>query len=144
MVGTSEEDQVSIQALKQWCALHKSDKHSDALSCTARKRRQRQLPRNGPPLSRKEVHPAGSASKQQETKRNFSNPLKNWKGFPSPTEESGDETDDTLVDLHVLAIQPEELSDSDVFMEDDESLLTNQNLDPFGSNIQTNVFMIVC
>ena len=30
MLGASEEDQVSIQAIKQWCALHKSDKHSDA------------------------------------------------------------------------------------------------------------------
>ena len=30
MLDASEEDNVSIQAIKQWCGLHKSDKHSDA------------------------------------------------------------------------------------------------------------------
>ena len=30
MLNASSEDNVSIQAIRQWCALHKSDKHSDS------------------------------------------------------------------------------------------------------------------
>ena len=54
----------------------------------------------------------------------------------SPSEETDEEGDDTLVDLHILAINPTPLPDNDVIMTDDESLLANQELDPFGSNIE--------
>ena len=55
---------------------------------------------------------------------------------PATAEETEEDTDNTLVDLHVLVIQPTGLENTDVIMEEDESLLANQNLDPFGSNIQ--------
>ena len=55
---------------------------------------------------------------------------------PATAEETEEDTDDTLVDLHVLVIQSTGLENTDVIMEEDESLLANQNLDPFGSNIQ--------
>ena len=51
-------------------------------------------------------------------------------------EETEDDTDHTLIDLHLLVIQPTGLKDTDVIMEEDESLLANQILDPFDSNIQ--------
>ena len=33
LLDASPEDNVSIQAIQQWCALHKSDKHSDSDCC---------------------------------------------------------------------------------------------------------------
>ena len=51
-------------------------------------------------------------------------------------EETEDDTDDTLIDPHMLVLQPISTEDTNVIMEEDESLIANQNLDPFGSNIQ--------
>ena len=49
-------------------------------------------------------------------------------------EESEDDTDNNLVNLHVLVLQPIPPEDTDIIMEEDELLSANQSLDPFGSS----------
>ena len=81
MLGTSEEDNVSIQAIKQWCALHKSDKHSDT-DCRAQQDTALSSAKKRTTVAKKEVSPAGFTSKQQVTTKNFFNLWKDWKEFP--------------------------------------------------------------
>ena len=50
---------------------------------------------------------------------------------------SEDDTDNTLVDLHVFVLQPISLNDTNVIIEEDELLSANQSLDPFSSNVQS-------
>ena len=154
MIGASEEDHVSIQALKQWCSLHKSDKHSDA-DC--------QEQETAPPSAKKRSTVAKKGSKPRRLrfktavdKKKFLRSVEELEGvsvedgsddeniveqslmqLQSPTtDETDEDTDDTLVDLHILVIQPTILQKTDIVMDDDESLLATQDLDPFGSNIQ--------
>ena len=154
MIGASEEDQVSIQALKQWCALHKSDKHSDA-DCRAQQETTPTTAKKRPTVAKKGSKPRRLRFKTAGDKKKFLRSVEGLEGvsvedglddekiveqslmqLQSPSEETDEDTDDTLVDLHILAIQPTPLQDTDVVMEDDESLVANQELDPFGSNIE--------
>ena len=155
-LDTSEEDHVSIQALKQWCALHKSNKHSDA-DCRAQQETAPSSVKKRSTVAKKGSKPRRLRFKTAGDKKKFLRSVEGLEGVsledgsdveeifeqslmqlqpPTTTEETDEDTEDTLVDLHVLVIQPTKLQNTNVIMEDDELLLANQNLDPFGSNIQ--------
>ena len=156
MLGTSEdEDHVSIQAIKQWCALHKLDKHSDA-DCRAQQDTTTPSTKKRPTVTKKGNKPRRLCFKTAGDKKKFLRSVEGLEGvsledgsddeqiveqslmqLQTPAEETEDDTDYTFVDLHVMMIQPTQPEDTDVIMAEDESLLENQNLDPFGSNIQT-------
>ena len=155
MIDTSEEDHVSIQALKQGCALHKSDKHSDA-DCRAQQETTPTSAKKRPTVAKKGGKPRRLRFKTASDKKKFLHSVEELEGvsvqddsddekvveqslmqLQSPSEETDDEADDTLVDLHILAIEPTPLPDTDIVMEDDESLIANQELDPFGSNVNS-------
>ena len=114
-----------------------------------------QAPRNG--QLKKEVSLTGSASKQQVTKKKFLHSVEGLEGVSlddgsddenvveeslmqlqssATDEETEDDTDNTLIDPHMLVLQPISTEDTNVIMEEDKSLIANQNLDPFGSNFQ--------
>ena len=156
MLSASEEDHVSIEAIKQWCAFHKSDKHSDADWC-AQQDTASSSAKKRPAVAKKGSKPRRLHFKTAGDQKKFLRSVEGLEGAsledgsddeeivekslmqlqtPTTTEETGEDTDDTLVDLHVWVIQPTGLQNTDVIMEDDELLLANQNLDPFGSNIQ--------
>ena len=148
MIDTPEKDHVSIQALKQWCALHKSDKHSDA-DCRAQQEATPTSTKKRPTTAKKGSKPRRLRFKTASDKKKFLRSVEGLEGvsvedgsdddkvveqslmqLQSPSEETDEEADDTLLDLHILAIQPTPLPDNDIVMEDDESLIANQELDP--------------
>ena len=70
MIDTPEEDHVSIQALKQWCALHKSDKHSDA-DCRAQQETTPTTPKRRPVTTKKGSKPRRLRFKTPSDKKKF-------------------------------------------------------------------------
>ena len=148
---------MSIQAIKQWCALHKSDKHSDA-DCRAQQETVSSSAKKWPTNTKKGNKPRRLRFKTAKDKKKFLRSVEELEGVSiedgsddenvvdqslmqlqagPAIEESEDDTDDTLIDLHVLVLQPVTPEDTDVIMEEDDLLPTDHPLDPFGPNIQS-------
>ena len=157
MLDASEEDNVSIQAIKQWCALHKSHKHSDA-DCHAQQETASSSTKKQPTFAKKGSKPRKLRFKTANDRKKFLRSVEGLEGVSledssddenivgqslmqlqvaPAAEESEDDTNDTLVDLHVLVLQPITPENTDVIMEEDDLSPTNQSLDPFGPNVQS-------
>ena len=126
MLNASEEDNVSIQAIKQWCALHKSDKHSDA-NCHAQQETASSSAKKRQTVAKKGSKPRRLRFKTANDWKKFLRSVEGLEGVSledgsddenvvgqslmqlqvaTAAEESKDDPDNTLVDLHVLVLQP--------------------------------------
>ena len=146
---------MSIQAIKQWCTLHKSDKHSFA-NCRTQQDTASSSTKKPPTIAKKGSKPRRLRFKTAGDRKKFLRSVGGLEGVSledssddenvveqslmqlqteTAAKETEDDIDDTLVGLHVLVLQPISPEDTDVIMRD-ELLSTNQSLDPFGSNTQ--------
>ena len=84
MLESSPEEE-SIQAIRRWCALHKTDKHSDS-DCRAQQESTPPTAAKRRPTGNKKVSkPRRLRFKSTTVARNFFAPLKKWKGSRSMT-----------------------------------------------------------
>ena len=90
MVETFPEGNVSIQTLPQWCALHKSDKHSDS-DCTAQATSTANTSKKQPIGARKDSKPCRLKFKSMSDKKKFLRSIKETEGVSLESASSDDE-----------------------------------------------------
>ena len=144
MMDAPEEDAATIQAIQKWCALHRTEKHSNA-DCRA----QKEAANNASPSKKR---PKGKDKRKQKTqrlkfkstadKKKFMRSIEDAEGVSIETSSDDEDVvaqslmqlendasqtsdDEEEGDLHILMISPDLLSDPDVAM--DSILGSNQN-----------------
>ena len=162
MVDTTPVGDASIQALRQWCALHKFDKLSDS-DCRAQ-----QDTATNSAKAKKQIIGAKKDSKPRRLKFKSNNDKKKFlrsieeaervsldsvssddetiveQSFmqlnPGPSNEGSDDEEGDHVDLHILVLQPNPpFEEVDVVMEEEDlSSALAESFHPFKSNISTN------
>ena len=137
MIDTPDEDAATIQAIKKWCTLHKTEKHSNA-DCRA----QKESTTNNATATKKrpkgkekrKAKPRRLKFKSKADKKKFLRSIENTEGVSlesasSDDEDiveqslmqlenaSGDEVDEEEGDLHLLMLAPDLLMDQDATMD---------------------------
>ena len=151
MLDASTGDKVSIQAIWQWCALHKSDKHShsdcrnqqDVTSSSSAKKQ--------PTNAKEGSKPHRLRFKWSNDKKKFLRSIGEMVGISfedssndenvieqslvqlhaSPVAEGSEDDNSPLVNLHILVLEPVSFDETDVIMEEGD--LPNHALQPFDS-----------
>ena len=156
MVEESPEGDVSIQAVRQWCSLHKTDKHSDS-DCRVQQETvasSAKAPKKRPVGVKKDSKPGRLKFKSKSDKKKFLRSIEETEGLLAL--ESCDSDDEGVIaqslmqldasqqedseeedneDFHILALEPDtHPSETDVLMED-SNFASALDLDPFAPNI---------
>ena len=128
MVDGSPEGDVSIQAMRQWCAFQKSDKHSDSDcraqqdSATSTTQTSKKLPKG---VIKKDNRPRRLKFKSKSDKKKFLRSIEETEGVSL---ESLSSDDKTIVEQSLMQLHP--VSSTEVLDEEGESDLHILMLDP--------------
>ena len=159
MIDVPDDVEATVQTLKKWCTLHKTDKHSN-VDCRA----QKELTANNTTTTTPKKRPKGKEKRKTKTrklkfkskadKKKFLRSIEDTEGVSvesasSDDEDvveqsllqlenvSGDEDDDDEVegDFHIMVLTPDLLKDHDVLMDSilffpDSNATPNPNLAP--------------
>ena len=158
MLESSPEEE-SIQAIRRWCALHKTDKHSDS-DCRAQQESTPPTAAKRRPTGDKKVSkPRRLRFKPTTDRKKFLRSIEEMEGvsfddnsndddsdivtqslmqLPTtpPSESEGTDEEDNHLNLHILVLQPGgSIEEDDVVMEDANTTGANkENQDPFQSS----------
>ena len=149
MLESSPEEE-SIQAIRRWCALHKSDKHSDS-DCRAQQESTPPTAAKRRPTGDKKVgKPRRLHFKSTTDRKKFLRSIEEMEGvsfddnsndddgdivtqslmqlnITSPSEPEDTDEEDEHLDLHILVLQPgDTLDDDDAIMEDADTTRANK------------------
>ena len=137
MIDMPEDDAVTIQTIKKWCTLHKSDKHSNA-DCRAQKESAANsastIKKRPKGKEKRKTKPRKLKFKSKADKKKFLRSIEDTEGVSLEStssddenvveqslmqldSESGDEDDDEDGDLHLLMLAPDLLMDQDATMD---------------------------
>ena len=142
IIDSSVED-VNIQTIRQWCALHKTDKHSDSNCRAQQETTQPNAAKKRPAGAKKPNKPRRIGFKSSNDKKKFLRSIEEMEGvslasgsdnnnsdvveqslmqlFADPSSEESDD-DENQTDLHVLVLTPGNmLGEDDVVMTDAEA-----------------------
>ena len=153
MLDASSEDNVSIQAIRQWFALHKSDKHSDSDCHTQQYVASSNATKKRSTNAKKGSKPHRLRLKSTNDKKKFLRSIEEMEGvtFENSSDdetvvkqslmqlqttlvaEGSEDEDSPIVDLHTLVLEPVFLEETGVTMEEGD--LPNHALHPFESNV---------
>ena len=159
MVDDLPDGDHSILTLRQWCSLHKSDKHSDS-DCRVQKETTAssgKQPKKRPPTTKKDIKPRRLRFKSKTDKKKFLRSIEDTEGVSIESCDSDDEgvvaqslmqldeaqqqddsEDEENEDFHILVMDTPPTNDTDVMMEDSEfeSALLH---DPFTEELDSAV-----
>ena len=101
VIDSSAED-VNIQAIRQWCALHKTDKHSDSNCRAQQESAQSNVAKKRPTGAKKPTKPRRIRFKSTNDKKKFLRSIEEMEGVS--LEKSSDDDDSDVVEQSLMQL----------------------------------------